>query len=173
MKVLKYNDGDKVITASASSTFVAKFSTEQEALEALATKIVPDGASYEIIDHTAIEKPAPTNEDVIAERDRRLALGFDYDFGDARGVHRIGTTKEDLAGWDEVTTASNAFISLGQPSTVINIVTDTGPCAVTALEWQGIIAQSAIIRQPIWTGSFVLQAMNPIPSDYEDNSYWV
>ncbi len=29
----------------------------------------------------------PTPADVIAERERRPALGFDYDFGDARGVH--------------------------------------------------------------------------------------
>src|SRR5690606_41968408 len=40
---------------------------------------------------------------VVAERDRRLAMGFDYDFQDERGVHRISTTPADMAGWDEVT----------------------------------------------------------------------
>lgn len=109
---------------------------------------------------------------VTLECERRLELGFDYDFGDVRGVHRIGTTKGDLVGWDEVTKASNALIALGQSSSTIDIVTDTGACSVTALEWQAIIAQSAAVRQPIWAGSFALLAMDPIPDNFADDSYW-
>lgn len=117
--------------------------------------------------------PAPTAEDVIAERARRLALGFDYDFGDGRGVHHIGTTDADMKGWDEVAKASSAFIALGAPTTEIAIVTDTGPVTVTALEFQAILAAATAARQPIWAASFALQAMDPIPVDYADNSYWV
>ena len=100
---------------------------------------------------------------VISERVRRLALGFNYDFGDARGVHRIGTTEGDMTGWDEVTSWANAMLALGNTATTITIVTDTGPAEVTAQEWQGVLAGAAAFRQPIWGASFVLMNMDPIP----------
>jgi hypothetical protein len=111
-------------------------------------------------------------ENVIAERERRLALGFDYDFGDARGVHHIGTTPADMAGWDEVSKAATALVGLGQGSQTINVVTDTGPVVVTASEWLQILVAATIARQPIWAASFAIQAMDPIPVDYADNSRW-
>jgi hypothetical protein len=110
-------------------------------------------------------------EFVVRERARRLAMGFDYDFGDGRGVHRIGQTAADLAGWSEVTTAAQTAINLGS-TTPIGIVTDTGPVAVTPLEWQSILAAATAYRQPIWAASFALQAMLPIPTDFADDSYW-
>jgi hypothetical protein len=112
-----------------------------------------------------------TVADVVAERARRLEVGFDYDFGDSRGVHRIGQTAADLAGWSEVTTAAQAAINLGD-ATPIGIVTDTGPVEVTPLEWQAILAAATAYRQPIWAASFVLQAMQPIPADFADDIYW-
>ncbi|MGE0022126.1 MAG: hypothetical protein AB7S70_00655 [Hyphomicrobium sp.] len=126
---------------------------------------------------TPVEPPAPepyqpTVDDVVGERARRLALGFEFDFGDARGVHHIGTTPEDMVGWDEVAKASQAFIALGAPATEITIVTGTGPAVITALEFQQILAAAAVARQPLWAASFALQAMDPIPADYDDNSYW-
>ena len=115
---------------------------------------------------------SPTVNDVVAERSRRFALGFDYDFQDARGVHRIATTKADMEGWDDVTKLANALIDVGDTQTQIAIVTDTGPTQVTAPEWQAVILYGAQIRQVIWAKSFALQAMNPIPSDYTSDAYW-
>lgn len=113
-----------------------------------------------------------TTDDVIRERTRRLALGFDYDFGDARGVHRIGTTPEDMIGWDEVAKGSQAAINLGAPETPIHIVTDTGAVTVSALEFQAILAAATAHRQPIWAASFALQVMSPIPANYADDEWW-
>jgi hypothetical protein len=110
---------------------------------------------------------------VAAERKRRLALGFDYNFGDARGVHRIGTTEDDRKNWDEVNVVANAAINLGLGSTVtIGVLTDTGPATVTALEWQSVLLHAGEVRQPIFQASFDLQKMNPIPPDYTDDQYW-
>jgi hypothetical protein len=120
----------------------------------------------------ARQAPAPTENDVIIERSRRLATGFDYHFGDARGVHRIGTTADDMKAWDEVTDAASAAITLGQTDKQIGIVTDTGPATITALEWQEILLAAADFRQPIWAASFTLQAMTPIPADYNADTYW-
>jgi len=116
--------------------------------------------------------PAVAVDQVLAERARRLALGFDYDFKDARGVHHIGTTAQDMAGWDEVTQYANALLATGDTTTTIAIKTATGAAAVTAPEWQQILLASAQFRQPIWLASFALQVMSPIPQDYTSDQYW-
>lgn len=118
-------------------------------------------------------EPVYTVEMVVQERERRLALGFDYDFGDTRGVHHIGTTEQDLKNWDEVTKLAQAAINLGQPDTMINIITDTGPCQVTATEWQHVLLAAGEARQPVFHASFALQAMDPIPADYAAETRWV
>lgn len=118
------------------------------------------------------ELPYPTEDDVIDERRRRLSVGFDYDFGDERGVHRIGTTENDMIGWDEVMKWAQAKMILGDTTATKLIVTDTSPVTITPLEWCSIIEEADSFRGPIWEKSFILQAMNPIPRDYKDNKYW-
>lgn len=114
----------------------------------------------------------PCEDDVILARERRLTSGFSFTFPDARGIHRIGTTESDMAGWREVTDIANARIATND-ATPIAIATDTGMAEVTPLEWMDIIKAAAAFRQPIWAASFALQAMNPIPSDYADGQkYW-
>lgn len=109
---------------------------------------------------------------IVAERERRLGLGFNYDFGDARGVHRIETSAADMVGWDAVTKIAQAAINIGQPSATIDIVTNTGAVTVTALEWQSILLAAGRFQQPIWAKSFALQAMSPIPSTYASDEWW-
>ncbi|WP_323775959.1 hypothetical protein [Leisingera sp.] len=110
---------------------------------------------------------------LIAELERRLEAGFDYNFGEDRGVHRIGTTKGDMARWvNEVSPAATALINLGQPDGAIRIKTDTGPVSVTAFEWQQILAAAAMVRQPAYQAYFDLKATDPIPSDFNDDKYW-
>lgn len=125
---------------------------------------------------TADDKAAQENEQrrsgIIAERSRRLATGFDYDFGDERGVHRIGTTEDDKRGWDEVNQWAAAMSGLGDTESTLLISTDTGPAHVTAPEWHAIVAHGASVQQPIWQASFVLQEMDPVPEDYGDDKWW-
>lgn len=112
----------------------------------------------------------PSASDIASERARRLALGFQYDFGDARGVHRIGTTPADMIGWGEVSTFAGALLDSGDTTTTIAIVTDTGPCLVTAAEWRAVEIAAAAFRQPIWASSFVL--MQSRPEDYASDAHW-
>lgn len=126
----------------------------------------------QVVKSWEIVRREPTAIDVMDERTRRLALGFDYTFPDARGLHHIGTTEADMIGWDEVTKIAQALVALGQESSLLAIVTNTGTVQITALEWQQILVAAAAFRQPIWVGSFALQAMSPIPADYTNNSYW-
>lgn len=133
--------------------------------------------TWEIVDGEAVgtrqwQSYQPTAADVIAERARRLALGFDYDFGDGRGIHHIGTTPDDLAGWEEVSTVTSAAIAVGMPQMPLSIVSNTGPVTVTALEWQSILLAAGAFRQPLWAASFALQAMTPIPGNYTDDEHW-
>lgn len=125
---------------------------------------------------TAEMKAAARREVVVAaiveERTRRLSLGFDFDFGDGRGVHHIGTSPADQAGWDEVSKLAGAMLALGETEAEITIVTDTGPAAITALEWQSILLAAGEFRQPIWSASFLLQAADPIPEDVTSDALW-
>jgi hypothetical protein len=106
------------------------------------------------------------------ERDRRLALGFDYDFADERGVHRIGTTAGDMKGWDEVTKIANALINAGDTATTIHIETNTGGADVTAQEWNAILLYAGAVRQPVWQASFTIAAMDPLPEDVTADALW-
>lgn len=106
------------------------------------------------------------------ERAKRLSVGFDYDFGDMRGVHRIGTTADDEKGWDKVTKLSQAMINAGRFEAEIQIVTDTGPVTVTAAEWQLVLIKAGEMQQPIYQRSFMLQSMQPIPQDVENPENW-
>lgn len=160
---MRYSDNSQrvIIADDGRGIPVDPANADYQALLASGVEILP------------FEPPPPTSVDVQAERARRLGLGFDYDFGDARGVHRIGTTPADMEGWDEVSKLAAALIATGNGSTQIAIVTDTGPANVTALEWQGVLVAAAQFRQPIWAGSFALQAMTPIPADFATNDqYW-
>jgi len=103
--------------------------------------------------------------DIIAERERRLAMGFDYDFGDDRGVHRISTTRVDWAGWDDVTRLANAAVNSGSGGVQISIETDTGPAVVTAIEWQSIMMAAGAFGQPIHARSFELMRLDPMPQN--------
>lgn len=117
--------------------------------------------------------PAPPSLAVEAERDRRLAAAsFDYDFEDGRGVHTIGTDEKDMRAWMmEVMTIAQARLALSD-TTPIDIVTNTGPVSVSPSEWMDIINTGAAGRQAIWQYYFALIAMDPIPSDYQDDQYW-
>ncbi len=119
------------------------------------------------------EPPAVTKQQVYDERDRRLASGFSYDFGDVRGVHKFGTSDADMKGWDRVTKLKDALLAAGDTTTTIRIATKTGTADVTALEWNAILLYEAQnFEQPLWQASFLLESMAPIPADYADDSNW-
>lgn len=135
------------------------------------TRIASEDELSDVLRPYGLRGPYAAPIDINAERDRRLAFGFDYDFGDDRGVHRINTTPEDMVGWDEVTKLASALLAISQ-STPITIATGTGVTQVTPIEWQQVMLAAAAFRQPIWGASFVLEAMDPIPTGFTDDSYW-
>lgn len=132
-----------------------------------------DYSGYELVPWE-MEPPAPTADDVIRERSRRLALGFDYDFGlqGTPSIQHIGTTDQDMQGWGEVTTWANAQIALNNTTSTVTILTDNGQATVTAVQWMNVVNAASAFRQPIWQASFVLQGMSPIPADYQDDKWW-
>lgn len=144
---------------------------EQPTFDPATHRLDWDGSEWQVVE---LPPPLPpTGADVIAERERRLAFGLTFDFGDARGVHIIGTAPEDMKRWvEEVTPFANALVNSGNPDGTINLLTVTGPVTVTAQEWQSILVAAGEQRQPIYAASFALQAMNTIPRDFADNQYW-
>lgn len=115
----------------------------------------------------------PSPSDVVAEQRRRLALGYDFDFGDARGVHHIATTEKDMQDWQEVTSWANARTARGDKVSTITIATASGLAEITAPEWWSIVDAGTAARQPIFQGAFWLLAQDPVPPDYATNdAYW-
>lgn len=126
-----------------------------------------------VIEPEVVEEPeAPIEYRLYVERTRRLEAGFDYNFDDARGVHRLNTTKADMEGWDEVTKLSTAALLSNKPTTTIALKTATGIVDVTAAEWQAILMVAGGVRQKIYQAYFALKEMDPIPSDFADDVYW-
>ena len=93
----------------------------------------PDPATFITAEMKAAQAREAKVAEVIKERERRLALGFDYNFNDARGIHRIATTDEDMRGWDEVTKVANAMLALGDQTSSISIITGSAHAVVTAI----------------------------------------
>ncbi|GAB5503417.1 hypothetical protein [Pyruvatibacter sp.] len=114
----------------------------------------------------------PTELELQEERNRRLEAGFPFDFGDERGVHTIGTTPSDMEGWDEVSKYTEALRAQGQGTTVINVVTNTGPASVAASEWPLVLIAAGEFRQPIWAAYFALLYQSPIPADFTSDIHW-
>lgn len=136
------------------------------------TRIAGEAELTEVLRAYGLRGPVVSIDDVAAERERRLALGFDFDFGGERGVHRIATTEADMRGWDEVTKWASAAIALGSSEATIDVLTETGPTTVTAAEWQQVLLAATAARQPLWAASLYLQSLDPIPSDYTADAYW-
>lgn len=121
----------------------------------------------------ALDPPAPTVDQIRRERDRRLAVGFDYNFRDARAIHRIATDTEDVCkAAEEVTPLASSLVMNGDTETTIAFKTETGRVDITGPEWLSILLAAAEWRQPIFQAYFDLTAMDPIPSDYTDDKYW-
>mgnify|MGYP003146514859 CR=1 FL=1 len=120
------------------------------------------------------EEVAPrSNAQLLAqERDRRLAVGFSFDFGDHRGIHIIGTSADDMRGWDEVSQICDLIRRgvVDQPG--IGISTETGVVEITPAEWDLVLAAAAAFRQPIWQASFALASMDPLPEDFTNDVWW-
>lgn len=105
--------------------------------------------------------PTPSESELLAaveaERDRRLAAGVAYDFGDERGTHLFGTTEKDRRGWDEVDRIAKCALAAGQTALEIAIRTDTGDTVITAAEWPGIFLTIAAELQPAWAASWAVK----------------
>jgi len=158
---------DGKIWSSKTSAYV-----QDQPESGLITPIASEQELTEVLRAYGLRGPSPSVQDVIAERNRRMEAGFDYNFGDSRGVHHIATSDADMRGWSEVTDWMNAHIALNDQSATISILTATGQVAVTPLDWAKILQAAGAFRQPLWAASFVLEAMSPIPADYFADKYW-
>lgn len=141
---------------------------------------MPEITVFDLVTGKSSTKPyAPspmtvTHGMLSAELDRRLSLGFDFDFKDARGVHHFGTTAKDMERWiQEVTPLAQAAMNMSDPDRLISIKTDTGVTIVSASEWWSVLDAASQWRQPLYAAYFALKSQQDIPQDYAVNDdYW-
>lgn len=111
--------------------------------------------------------PAPTGDDVNAERQRRIIAGAVFG-----GIHVTGRD-EDIVNLTNLALAAQVRITGGDTTTLTtyrdgdNVDHDLTPPAMLAL-WQ----QASVRVSAIYAASWALKAMNPIPADFADDSHW-
>jgi hypothetical protein len=121
---------------------------------------------------TSIEDtPAVSTLDVMAECDRRLANSYmDYMF--ELGSQRLDISTDALRGWSEITELALCYNALGSTKNLVIYPENQIKVSITAQEWLDVVIKVREFRQAIWTDSFALQAMTPIPTDFFDDKYW-
>ncbi|OHV85983.1 hypothetical protein LCM4579_00105 [Ensifer sp. LCM 4579] len=111
--------------------------------------------------------PPPTGEDVNAERQRRIIDGAVFN-----GIHVTGRD-EDIMNLTNLALAAQVRIAGGDTTTLTtyrdggNVDHDLTPAEVLGL-WQ----QASARVSAIYAASWALKAMEPIPADYANDSYW-
>lgn len=114
--------------------------------------------------------PAPSIEQVEAERERRIALPLDVTLSVGTiTVNMEPTAQRDIQGLSTV----GLYLTMAQQSTTTsfrdysNTERDLTPADLVSL---GLQAAARI--QAVYQASWALKAMSPIPSDYTDDQYW-
>lgn len=138
--------------------------------------IIRNGIDYKIVGestwHPVIELPfyaslfLPTITDVNRERDRRLALPFEY-LGrmfdrDEKSLARI-TGAATLAGFIMSTQQEQAFQWITSDNNIVNF---------TAAEMFGLGQAAASIEADIIFAARRIKDMPNIPEDYQQDHYW-
>lgn len=111
--------------------------------------------------------PQPTNEDVNAERDRRIIAG--------KTINGVAVTgrDEDARNLTNLALAAQLRIASADTTTTTtfrdgnNIDHDLTPAEMLAL-WQG----SAAYVSDLYAASWVIKALDPIPFDYAADERW-
>ncbi|THK38679.1 DUF4376 domain-containing protein [Ensifer sp. MPMI2T] len=112
--------------------------------------------------------PVPTGDQVNAERQRRIIAGAVI-----KGVHVTGRD-EDIVNLTNLALAAQVRIAGGDTTTLTtyrdggNVDHDLTPPQMLDL-WMQASARVSAIYQTSWA----LKAMNPIPADFANDSYWV
>lgn len=121
----------------------------------------------EIMHRYGLRGPFITSEDVNAERDRRIVAG--------KTINGVAVTgrEEDARNLTNLALASQLRIGSGDTTTPItfrdgnNVDHDLTPAEMLAL-WQG----SAAYVSELYAASWVIKTLDPIPTDYADNTRW-
>jgi len=137
-------------------------------------------AIRQMVEDQAIEiepyvAPAPTTDQVSAERERRLSLGCTVTLASGQGPIPV-QTRDEVDHRNLLTLESQAMKAVisGAPQTQFFFRdAQDHTWTLTALEMMDMTAKVAAFGAGIFAKSWALKAMDPIPSDFATNeSYW-
>ena len=168
-------DGSKVVICPTPEAI------ELIGIEAIAEKDAPSGQAWEIADSSIIPslpKPAPTTDDVNAERDRRIEKGCDVPVTGVDDPIPLQGKPRDQLNILGLQAKANRLVAAGDTTTATifrdrdNIRHELMPSQLSELCEMGTRYIEAIM-QVSWdmkdcTGDFE----GGIPSDYANDAYW-
>lgn len=137
-------------------------------------------AIRKMVEEQAIEiasyvSPAPTKDQVSAERERRLALGCSVTLSSGQGPIPV-QTRDEVDHRNLLTLESQAMkaVIAGAPQTSFPFRdADDKTWSLTALEMMDMTAKVAAFGAGIFAKSWALKTMDPIPATYQADEWWV
>lgn len=130
-----------------------------------------NGVVHQVYD--LADKPGPTGDNVNAERERRIVAGANFTVqGHGAPIHVTGRD-EDKVNLQGLAFAASLRLGQGDNATLTvfrdgqNVDHSLIPAQVLEL-WQHAAAYVTLVYQRSWE----IKALDPIPADYADDSYW-
>jgi hypothetical protein len=121
---------------------------------------------------TAYTIPAPTDDDINDERDRRIYTGSTFAVTGAGNVRLIGDsqTRDNLQALQSV---ASILLASGDTTTITPYRdADNITHNLTQSQVIELFIKSAKYLSDLYTSSWTIKAMNPIPFNYQDDSFW-
>ena len=169
-------DGDPWITEGpigpkAGEPFDYTVSPDDPAPLAEAIRAMVEEQAIEIAPYVA---PAPTTDQVSAERERRLSLGCTVTLESGQGPIPV-QTRDEVDHRNLLTLESQAMKAVisGAPQTQFFFRdAQDHTWTLTALEMMDMTAKVAAFGAGIFAKSWALKAMDPMPSNYQADEWW-
>lgn len=148
--------------SSAASAYVETLPEGREF-----TPIVSESELSDVLRPYGLRGPVISNDDVNAERDRRIIAG--------KTINGVAVTgrEEDARNLTNLALAAQLRLASADTTTTTtfrdgnNVDHDLTPSEMLAL-WQG----SAAYVSDLYAASWVIKALDPIPADFDADSYW-
>lgn len=119
---------------------------------------------------SAYVAPAPTSADVDAERERRRYLPLSVTLGESTfAINMDATAQANLQG---LSTVGLYLTSSGSAQMTPFRDYDNQSHDLAPVDLVSLGLQVAAHIQALYTASWALKAMSPIPADYADDSHW-
>jgi hypothetical protein len=130
------------------------------------------GWSYADGEFTPPPPPDPTIADIDAERDRRIAEGFDAELGEGLSVPVDTRHERDFRNLNGLGTASLARLVAGDATTFTFRGADNEDHELTPAQMNALAMQAMGHVSAHYSAAWVVKEIDPLPADFAADERW-